>query len=159
LKPLSLQKGLRGGNVESSISPYTKQSVCSEAHEFELRVALRIVDHRHSFYHDDVVEQGRSEPLDANRSWTDYRARTKPQTGSYAIPSGVAQCSRVRARLHWHAGGRFLASVLPLFARWVSATLWCEIFNAISQASDVGSTVNPSMPCGWRARTDSSYFL
>jgi len=45
----------------------------SEAHEFELRVALRIVDHRHSFYHDDVVEQGRSEPLDSNRSVTGSR--------------------------------------------------------------------------------------
>jgi len=73
LKLLSLKKGLRRGNVESSISPYTKTIGLFGAHEFELRVALRIVDHRHSFYHDDFVEQGRSEPLDSNRSVTGSR--------------------------------------------------------------------------------------
>ena len=99
MKLLSLQKGLRRGNVESSISPYTKTIGLFGIARIELHLAFRDCRPQWNFLRicDALAERFRSEPLDSNRSvtgsrlvgsdlrawhqvWTDYA-----QTGSISI--------------------------------------------------------------------------
>jgi hypothetical protein len=75
LKLLSLQKGLRRGNVESSISPYTKTIGLFGIARIELHLAFRDCRPQWNFLRtcDALAERFRSEPLDSNRSVTGSR--------------------------------------------------------------------------------------
>ena len=83
MKLLSLQKGLRRGNVESSISPYTKTIGLFGIARIELHLAFRDCRPQWNFLRicDALAERFRSEPLDSNRSVTGSRpACTIPAT-------------------------------------------------------------------------------
>ena len=131
MKLLSLQKGLRRGNVESSISPYTKTIGLFGIARIELHLAFRDCRPQWNFLRicDALAERFRSEPLDSNRSGNGKSASV--DLSDVLSSLGVA-ASYVSLRIRWkdfviHLLAESIAGKVGLWTKADSVTYFDDL--------------------------------